>query len=310
MSGCCWLRPVWSPGCEGLDVFNGRKGVEFRRRWGITAYVGPNGGGKTLHAVTDTLPTLDSGRPVLSTVRLLDYQNLRPCDDPLCESPGHPDHMAAHPCWVPFRGWSDLMDARGCDVIMDEVTGVASSRESMGLPAPVANILVQLRRRDVVLRWTAPSWSRADRIIRECTQSVVICTGHMSRAAAGRTWRTNRLFRARTLDARELDEALTQTARSVKAMNNSWTKLGALPGRDAYDTLDQVMALPVVEGGRCAACGGRRRVPACSCDSHDVTVGAGSPEGCANGHEGGSQDRSDTLTESVAASPGLRYVSA
>jgi len=99
---------------------------------------------------------------VLSTVRILD------------PATGEP-----HKLWKPLDGYQSMMDAEGCDMILDEVTGIASSRESMGMPAPVANLLVQLRRRDVALRWTAPSWKRADTIIRECSQAVTLCMGFM-----------------------------------------------------------------------------------------------------------------------------------
>lgn len=246
-------------------MLDGRRGIDFRRRWSIVAYVGPNGSGKTLAAMTDTLESIRNGRRVLSTVRILDWENPRPCDDDDCPFPGHPDHGAAHPQWLPFRGWDDLLNAEACDVLMDEVTGVASARESMGLPAPVANMLVQLRRRDLVLRWTSPAWARADRIIRECTQVVAMCKGSMPRAAAGREWRTNTLFSVRVLDARELDEVTAGSGARLQAMNRSWARLHKLPARNAYDTMDSVLALPVVEGGRCASCGGRRSVPSCSC---------------------------------------------
>jgi hypothetical protein len=174
-----------------------------RRGWPIMGYVGANGGGKSAAMVWDTVPSLLAGRPVLSTVRLLDFQNPRECEG--CDESGHfrpvygpvkistfaerdavaetliataaemgvepdqvPDelipthdrlgfpirevvdyvvHRAAHPLYVCFNEWEQLLEARGCDVLMDEVTGVASSRESQSMPAPVANKLVQLRRR-------------------------------------------------------------------------------------------------------------------------------------------------------------------
>lgn len=243
-----------------------KRASEIRRGYGIVGYIGPNGSGKSLCAVMDSMASLDAGRRVVSTVRLLDYENPRPCEDDGCTFAGHPDHMAAHPLWTPFRDWSALLDAEHCDVLMDEVTGVASSRQGMSLPGPVANTLVQLRRRDVKLRWTAPSWSRADTIIRECTQVAVLCRGYMPRRVAGSAWRANRLLYARAIDARELDD-LTQGVRArAAAMVSAFMWIPSMPAKDAYDTLDQVLALPVVEGGRCVACGGRRSVPACSCD--------------------------------------------
>ena len=47
---------------------------DARRGLPIHAYVGPNGGGKSLAMVNDTIPSLDAGRPVLSTVRLIDWR--------------------------------------------------------------------------------------------------------------------------------------------------------------------------------------------------------------------------------------------
>lgn len=247
-------------------MLNGERGCEFRRKFGILAYVGANGSGKSLAAVMDCLPSLASGRPVLSTVRLLDYQHPRACDDPDCDFPSHPDHLAAHPLWVPMRSWEDLLHAEHCDVLLDEVTGVASSRDAMSLPGPVANLLVQLRRRDVVLRWTSPAWARADRIIRECTQAVALCYGFFSKTEPGRLWPSKRLFKVRVLDARDLDDLTQSTRQNTKSLLTSWHLLSNIDAPQAYDTLDTVMALPVIEGGRCMTCGGRRRIPACTCD--------------------------------------------
>jgi zona occludens toxin (predicted ATPase) len=52
---------------------------EQRRSEEIHFYAGTNGGGKSFAAVYDTIPTLQLGRPVLSTVRLLDPVNRACC---------------------------------------------------------------------------------------------------------------------------------------------------------------------------------------------------------------------------------------
>jgi len=71
---------------------------DARRAFLISAYVGGNGGGKTAAMVWDALPSLEAGRPVLSTVRILDYENPRPCDDELCqENPDRFDHFMMRP---------------------------------------------------------------------------------------------------------------------------------------------------------------------------------------------------------------------
>ncbi|AAL91701.1 hypothetical protein phiB5_08 [Propionibacterium phage B5] len=250
---------------------------DLRRRFGIVGYVGSNGSGKSLMAVLDTMPTLEAGRQVLSTVRLLDWENPRPCDDPGCDLPGHPDHLAAHPLWVPLRELSQMLDFEGGDILLDEVTGVASSRESMSLPPQIANMLVQLRRRDVVLRWTTPAWSRADLIIRETTQAVVLCRGAMSKTLPGRVWPSHRLIMSRVVSAADATalSAGGQTAGRVSSLARSVIRLEQCPAIQAYDTLDRVLSVPVAEGGRCVVCGGRRSVPGCSCGDDGDSCGTG-----------------------------------
>lgn len=248
-----------------MAFLDGEKGRSVRRKLGICAYVGANGSGKSLAAVFDSVPSLLAGRPVLSTVRLLDFENPRSCDDPNCEFPSHPDHLAAHPLWIPFTSWNDLLQAEHCDVIMDEVTGVASSREASALPAPVANFLVQLRRRDICLRWTSPAWARADRIIRECTQGVALCYGYFGKRDKDTLWTRKSLFKIRLLDARDLDELTESKKDRVRPIDVSFMSLKACGAGNVYDTLDEVLSIPLIEGGRCLVCGGRKKIPYCSC---------------------------------------------
>lgn len=229
------------------------KASRRRRSYPIHAYIGANGGGKSLCAVVDSLPTLAAGRPVVSTVRLLDPTTGQP-----------------HPLWIPLADYRTILDAERCDLILDEVTGVASSRESMGMPPAIANRLVQLRRQDVALRWTAPAWARSDRIIRECSQAVTLCMGFMGEHIADddgdRLWTSKRLFLWRTYEASQFDEWTTYRKEKIKptARQLYWR-----PGKDAersYDTFDAVLALgAVTEAGTCLECGGARRREQCSC---------------------------------------------
>lgn len=255
-----------------------------RRAFAIRGYVGANANGKSLAMVLDTLPSLRSGRPVLSNVRLLDFDHPRPCDDPSCRAENHGTHMAAHPLWIPLTDYSQLLDARSCDVLLDEVTGIASSRESSSLPVQVVNLLVQLRRRDVMLSWTAPAWARADKVLREVTQAVVHCRGFapVERPAldgSQRTWRDRRLFHLRAYDAVAFDDF---TAGKRQKLRPAVSQFLWRPGSDAeraYDTLDSVTALGwAMESGLCMACGGKRTVPRCSCDAP-----APAPRGLAGG---------------------------
>lgn len=243
-------------------------------------------------AVWDLLPSLDAGRPVLSTVRILDFRNPREC--PGCDLLEYHDgsgrtHQAAHPLYVPLREWEQLLEAERCDVLLDEVTGVASSRESHSMPAPVANKLVQLRRADVTVRWTAPSWARADKIIRECSQAVTYCRGYMSKEMSDeggdRLWRNRRLFRWVTYDADAFEDFTAGKREQLPPMGRDWHWAPGSPVLDAYDTFDAVSTVgTVTDSGRCYRCGGRRPVPSCKCPAHDAPrtsqdVDAASPEG-------------------------------
>jgi Zonular occludens toxin (Zot) len=251
------------------------KGRRIRRGFPIAGYVGANGSGKTMCLVWDSLPTLEAGRPVLSTVRLLDYLNPRLCDDQECAAPDHETHMAAHPLWVPFTNWPQLMNWSYGDVLMDEVTGVASSRESHSMPGEVANMLNQLRHGDVVVRWSAPSWKRADIIMREVTQSVTSCKGFMKVAVPPvegepeRSWQHRRLFAWKTYDANDFEDFTAGTKTRVKAFNTEmyWGPGG--PAFSAYSTFGAVLAIGATSAtGRCMTCGGRRSAPACSCPDY------------------------------------------
>lgn len=247
-----------------------------RRASPIHAFVGPNGGGKSLAMVATTLPTLDgipwtcdnpahlhtgagvfSGvRRVLSTVPLFD-----------------PDTEQPHPLCDLFTDYRQLLTVEHADVLMDEVTGVASARQSQGLPVQVENLLVQLRRRDVVLRWTSPDFARADKVMREVTQHVTYCTGSMSapRSADGRLWRERRLFRWATYSGQDFEEFTVSKRDGLKpeAVQHVWRP--GIRAERAYRTLLGVSALGVAtEGGMCLHCGGRRSLPKCGCPGGDL----------------------------------------
>lgn len=223
-----------------------------RRQTPIHAYIGANGGGKSLAMVHDTLPSLDAGRKVLSTVRLLDSRT-----------------GESHPAYEPLTDWGQLLEAEHCDVLFDEVVGIASARESQGMPVQVANLLVQLRRRDVVLRWSAPAWARADKIIRETTQAVTVCSGYLGKRVkdSPRLWAPKRLFKWSTYDALDFDQASTGQIEKQPHGSTSWFWGVNSRAFASYDTFDSVERVgEVLDSGRCVHCGGRRVIPRCSCD--------------------------------------------
>lgn len=274
-----------------------------RRAFPIRAYCGPNGTGKSAIAVMDAIPSLLARRFVMSTVRLLDFESPRPCpgglecDDPdghhrlstiSVPTPGEANHVtrfrvatgkvhpAAHPYYIPFRSYAQLRDAVDCDVIADEVTGFASSRESTNMPPEIANLLVQLRRRNLTLSWTTPAWGRADKIIREVTQLVTLMSARFgvrrapAPGEAPRLWKDNRLLIARSYDPSTMEEFEAHRAEFLPVeIRGFYWRPHSLMER-AYDTLDAVSALgwADVAGGACLNCGGKRSISKCSCDDH------------------------------------------
>lgn len=227
----------------------------IRRGYPIVAYVGSNGHGKTLAMVYDTLPSLDAGRKVISTVALYD------------------EHGNLHPCYERLESLEQIMDAERCDLLLDEVTGVASSRGSNNLPVALANRLGQLRKQDVVVRWTAPAWMRAEVIVRETTQLVVLCRAFFPTKAededGARMWRQARLFAWKAYDAMEFEDFnLSKSERlKPKARQLLW-RPGASGRRaeSAYDTYEAVSTIgAIAESGSCMTCGGNRPRPKCRC---------------------------------------------
>jgi len=232
---------------------------QARRSFPIHAYVGPNGGGKSLAMVNDTIPSLRAGRRVLSTVRLID-----------------PRTGEDHPAYERFHTFDQLLDARDCDILMDEVVGIAGARESQKLDPRVQNVLVQLRRRNCTLRITAPNWLRADKIIREVTQAVTECRGYYAdrnlvRAGendAVQLWAPKRLFNFRTYDVIDFDEWTAGRREKVSPIANEWFVGRGSEAFRTYDTLDAVERVGGIgENSECEVCGGHRRRPACSCGS-------------------------------------------
>lgn len=249
-----------------------------RRSYPIHMYVGRNGAGKSLAAVYDTIPDLEAGRPCLSTVRLLDYNNPRPCDDPTCEDSNHgaSDHMAAHPLYVPFTTWQQLLDWRSGAVLMDEITGVADSNESAGLPVVAANKLAQLRRDDCTVRITGLNFIRANKRIREAVNAVTRCRSLLpvdvvAEDGTKRVWRQRRLAIYNTYDAQSLPVD-DHTDHAYEVADHLCTGKLWIPDSvaiKAYDSLDKVLMVgTVTDSGRCAHCAGTRRTPECSCPDY------------------------------------------
>lgn len=271
-----------------------RRARQARRSATIHAYVGENGGGKTLAAVHDTIPSLLAGRRVAGTVLILDPGVMATCEAEadeawsalgIVERPTRPLAMP-HPLWSPIRTWSDLLDRSDCDLLLDEVQGVINSRAHQALPAAVLTSIQQMRRADNAVRWMTPAYARADVALREVTQAVTYCIGFRRErqrpCKAGcevehehetvKLWGANRLFRWRTYNATDFDEftsahlASQQRKEKLRSLAKQWYRRRGGDATAYYDTLAPILNIrDVTEAGSCLRCGGTRRRPQCKC---------------------------------------------
>lgn len=229
------------------SVEGSRRRALDRMSFPIMGFVGPNGGGKTACAVSMALLALRSGRRVLSTVPLLD------------PATGDP-----HPLYVPWTHWDQLLDWWDGDVLADEILSIASSRGAASLDPRAQTLLGQLRKRNCRFWWTAPSFKRADLIIREVTQAITECRGFYTaksdaqmRRGVIQSWAPKRLFSWNTYDATEFDDWTNGKRDKATPQISEWFHG---PGSDVfkgYDTLGAVNVIAGVgDGGVCDNCNG------------------------------------------------------
>jgi hypothetical protein len=254
----------------------------------IRAFVGPNGGGKTLAAVTLVVePALRAGRRVVATCPI------------------------KHPRASLLESWRDLPDLHDCVLLLDEVTSQLPSRQSMSAPSQLVRMVNQLRKVDVDLAWTAPNWSRADVALREVTQSVTVCRGQLPdrwlrvperppwwRLSGERLregdkplrgsarWPSNRLFRWLTYNAVGFDEFTYRAVKDVKPLAREWYWRPWHVDQYLYETLAAVELLDHLDDvGVCLACGGSRSRPKCRCGTSSARTAG----------EGRGEDRTDEI---------------
>lgn len=303
-----------------VDTFNrfpGLSGVagasKKRRGLAIHGYVGANGSGKSLLVAQDSIRTLQG----ISWA----------CDNPdhlhtatgqtsgtrrvLSTMPFITPSGAPHPLFDALTDYSQLLTAEHCDLILDEVGGAVASSTSDDLPNGVKAKLQELRRSEVVCRWTAPSWSRASKVLRETSQGVTLVQGFMPVAhndvvrfdgahdiermavdgetleylqcqipgdhghESGRMWGARRLMFARTFDANTFDEWTTAKREKVRPLVRSLFWRPGSAAEAAYDTFAYVEKLnQITDGGRCDHCMGRRQPKKCECDAPAVLRGS------------------------------------
>ncbi len=233
----------------------------------ISAYIGYNGGGKSLGAmVFEAAPALRRGVPVVSTVAI------------------------AHPLYRPLTSWRQIWELHDCVLLLDDISAQFPARGAMTVPPQLVVKMNTLRHDNVQVVWTGPSWTRADVVLREVTQEVTECRGYLPdkwvrqsvvvdhgwtapRLKVGRRavpanpmWRPHRLFKFVTHDATRFTEYTEAKVKDLKPKRERWYYRPFHGEQFLYDTVAPVNLLDHVdEGGWCLACGGKRRTRTCSC---------------------------------------------
>lgn len=235
----------------------------------IQAFVGANGGGKTLAAMALVVaPALRDGRKVVSTC------------------------VIDHPNASVLTSWRDITQLRDCVLLLDEISSSLPSRSFSSAPPQLIRMLNQLRKVDVECVWTAPNWARADTVLREVTQRVTVCKGYVpdryvrefgvppwfklymppAVGLDGRPvrrsprWPSNSLFRYRTYDAQAFEEFSVNVTKQLRPIESHWYWRPWHSDQSLYSTLEGVSLLDHIdETGVCMNCGGTRKRHGCSC---------------------------------------------
>lgn len=234
-------------GGAGARRRRARRARPFFAHVPIVGVTGPNGAGKTVLAAHDAICDMLNGRRVLSTVGIRYVTE----DGEVLES-------------EPLVSLSQLVQVRDCTVLLDEVATIfPSSTSASGLPAEVLVLLQTARHRGVTVRWTAPAWLRAQKVLREVTQAAV------SVNPVGR--------RTRDLWPEPLFSAVTVwDARSGKVdgtpervLKRRFLLLRRALSWGAFDTHADTPVIGYPDsGGVCVDCGGARPRAKCSPRRH------------------------------------------
>lgn len=183
------------------------------QNYGITAFVGLNGHGKTL-LMTELMATqaFAMGVRVVANFRLYPevlgkdpalfiplqgWRNITKCGVHMVSLDGtkalewEPQYLAPWVSLIESGSFAEvprlnedgtlysITNNERCVLLLDEINAVLPSRGYSSVPPELLRIINQLRKHDVVVGWTAPAWERADKALREVTQCVWLCRAYV-----------------------------------------------------------------------------------------------------------------------------------
>lgn len=153
-------------------------------------------------------------------------------------------------------------------MFIDEVSVVFSSRGTGSLPDAVVTFLQSMRHQGVTLKWAAPSWSRADIILREVTQVSINVLPVGRRRVKDSFWPRPILVGAAALDVSSV--GVDETPDKVVWGSRRLYVPSRLPGWGRYDSEAEVSRIGWArQGGVCIDCGGVLPRVSCSPERHE-----------------------------------------
>lgn len=219
-----------------------RTGLDIAAGVPICGLTGANGAGKTLLAVQSCMADLAAGRRVFSNV-------------PISTSFGDAS---------PIRGLRHLLEIEDATVLLDEISTVFSARSTSTLPGEARIFLDTLRKRRITFRWTAPSWSSCDVVLRRVTQAVATVRP-LIRRRTDSPWPRPLLSAVGLLDTM----GIPQDAAPDRVLRRRFFVPSRSPAWGLYDSMfvPEMFGVRAVDG-LCPDCGGTRPRVACSPERH------------------------------------------
>lgn len=269
-----------------------RRPPSWQPPFGIQAFCGYNGSGKTMVAVEElVLPALRAGFVVASNVRLQ------------VEKLGFSAHQ-----FVPLTSWRQILRLgvhseagksitgnRPCVLLLDEATACLPARAHQSTPAELLSVLDQFRKHDIAVGITVPNFGKIEKFLRGCIMAVVYCEGGnpdpwlrdetkprrtgwravfapgypVLRDAEGRKmaweglWGANRTFWVSVYRADAFEDASRNVIDKLEPLAERRVDRRRGDAMLLVNTREAVNLLDYVQEGRCAHCGKRVRETYC-----------------------------------------------
>ena len=208
-----------------IDYIKTKRWLLFEM-WGLHVYTGMFGASKT-SSMVEYAYRLASQYPNLNIV----------CNLSLVNFPGDTNIL-------PLRTFDDIINCpEGTLILIDELSSIFNSRDfakgAAGLSKPAFQVLLQCRKKRVMVLSTAQKYTQVDKQLRDIADTVRLCSGFMGHPFT-------RMCTVRVYDAEEYNSYLTNRNFIMKSYGNHvYVQTDKI--RQSYDTEQLIDNLLVTE---------------------------------------------------------------